>query len=261
MKKTVPPRYLGILLVGIFIFLYAPLIWLVVGSFQERHEDGVTWTLKWYEMLWADQTLWESFYNSLVVGFWSSTLSTLAGTITGIYLATTNSWVSKWVKSMTLISLILPEIVFALSLLGLFIWMRWPLSLKTVILAHSIFSFSFVVLTISNRWNQFNPIWIEAARDLGASEWNIYRRVILPFLGPAMTSGWFLSFLISFDDFLITFFVNGIGSDTWPVKLYTSMRMGLSPKLNALASLLLCLSFISVLLFVYLRQRKEEKHV
>lgn len=261
MKKIQPPRFLGFLLWLTLLFLYAPLVWLVLGSFQERNENEVVWTLKWYQMLFEDQTLWQSFSNSLTVGFWSSTISTLAGTVTGIYLAISNSWISRWIKSMTLISLILPEIVFALSLLCLFILVRWPLSLLTVILAHSIFSFSFVVLTVSSRWNQFNPIWIEAAHDLGASEWDIYRRIILPFLGTAMISGWFLSFLISFDDFLITFFVNGIGSDTWPVKLYTSMRMGLSPKLNALASLLLALSFIFVLLFVYFRHRKEEKYV
>ena len=131
------------------------------------------------------------------------------------------------------------------------------LGLTTVIIAHVSFSLSYVMMTVSSRLVSFDKSLEDAARDLGASEWQILKTVILPLLKPAILGGFILSFLLSFDDFLITYFVNGVGQDTLPVKLYTAMKMGVTPKLHALSSLMFFMT-LAVLIFLF---RSSSFHV
>jgi spermidine/putrescine transport system permease protein len=168
-----------------------------------------------------------------------------------------SKWRKKFIKLSMAASLSLPEIVFSISLLLFFFILNIPLSLNTVILAHALFSFAFVAMTVTARCQLFDSAQIEAARDLGANDLQVVLKIILPFLFPALVTGWVLSFLVSFDDFLLAFFLNGIGTDTWPIKLYTSMRAGLSPKLNALASCMMIISMVVLFLFYVLRFRKS----
>ena len=153
----------------------------------------------------------------------------------------------RLLEGLSYVSLVLPEIVFALALLSWFFLLSIPLGLTTVILAHVTFSISYVILTVGSRLAGFDPSLDDAARDLGASEVQILWKVTLPLLGPSMVASFLLSFLLSFDDFLITFFVNGVGSDTLPVKLYSYMKMGITPKLNALATLMWFLTAVILL--------------
>lgn len=241
------------------LILYVPLIWLVIGSFHETQADGSwTFTFRWYFELWNDHLIWQSLSNSFYVAFMSSFISTLLGTLVGLSMTQESAWQKKFIQIATSISLALPEIVFSISLLLFFFILNIPLSLNTVILAHALFSFAFVAMTVTARCSLFDSAQVEAARDLGANDTQVILKIILPFLMPALVTGWVLSFLISFDDFLLAFFLNGIGSDTWPVKLYTAMRAGLSPKLNALTSCMMFISTLILLFFFYLRFRKSK---
>ncbi len=256
--RSSAPRFLWSTIILMSLVLYIPLIWLVYGSFREQLPDG-TWVLtqRWYSELWNDHLIWQSLKNSFYVAIASSCISTLMGTIVGLSMTQKSKWRKKFIKLSMTASLSLPEIVFSISLLLFFFILNIPLSLNTVILAHALFSFAFVAMTVTARCQLFDTAQIEAARDLGANDLQVILKIILPFLFPALVTGWVLSFLISFDDFLLAFFLNGIGTDTWPIKLYTSMRSGLSPKLNALASCMMVISMVVLFLFYLLRFRKS----
>ncbi len=256
--RSSAPRSLWIIVGVMALVLYVPLAWLVFGSFRELDVQGQwTFTFRWYRELLNDDLLWQSLSNSFYVAIISSSLSTVLGTMVGLAMTQENSWKKKFIHLSTSVSLSLPEIVFSISLLLFFFILNVPLSLNTVILAHALFSFAFVAMTVTARSQLFDSAQIEAARDLGANSWQVFAKIILPFLLPALVTGWILSFLISFDDFLLAFFLNGIGTDTWPVKLYTAMRSGLSPKLNALTSCMMLLSTFLLFIFFYLRFRKS----
>ncbi|MEK6773422.1 MAG: ABC transporter permease [Bdellovibrionota bacterium] len=258
-RSSAPPS-LWTIIVMMSLILYVPLIWLAWGSFHELQSDGKwVFTLRWYGELWGDQLVWQSLSNSFYVAFISSCISTFLGAIVGLSMTQESIWQKKFIQVSTSISLALPEIVFSISLLLFFFILNIPLSLNTVILAHALFSFAFVAMTVTARCCLFDQAQVEAARDLGANDTQIILKIILPFLSPALFTGWVLSFLISFDDFLLAFFLNGIGSDTWPVKLYSAMRAGLSPKLNALTSCMMLISMVILLSFFYLRFRKGKE--
>jgi spermidine/putrescine transport system permease protein len=197
-----------------------------------------------------DEALLSALGNSLFVAFFTAGIATLLGTCGSLALhRQKNKW-NKVLEGLSLVSLMFPEIVFALALLAWFFVLRWELGLTTVIIAHISFSLSYVMMAVSSRLATLDVSLEDAARDLGASEGKILTTVLLPLLKPAIGAGFILSFLLSFDDFLITYFVNGVGSDTLPVRLYSAMKTGMNPKLTALSSLMLLLSLgIVVLLF------------
>lgn len=214
--------------------LYLPLICIVVFSF--RTFEG--WSFEWYGQVLADAALGRALANSLIVAFASGLVATALGTAAALALRAGGFVGRRTLEAASYVSLMLPEILFALSLLAWFSVLKFTLGLGTVILAHVTFSISYVILTVGARLASFDSSLEDAARDLGASEWRILTRVTLPLLKPSITAGLMLCFLLSFDDFLITFFVNGAGSETLPVMLYSTMKKGQTLKLNALASLM-----------------------
>lgn len=262
--RSSAPSFLWFVVIVMILVLYIPLAWLLLGSFRELTPSG-NWvfTLRWYHELFQDNLIWQSLSNSFYVAVLSSSLSTVFGGMVGLSMTQEKSWQRKFIEISTSISLSLPEIVFSISLLLFFFMLNVSLSLNTVVLAHALFSFAFVAMTVTARCSLFDLAQVEAARDLGANDYQVMIEIILPFLRPALVTGWILSFLISFDDFLLAFFLNGIGTDTWPVKLYTAMRAGLSPKLNALTSCMMFISTMLLLIFFYFRFRKSrlENHV
>lgn len=234
------PRPARFILWLVLALLYVPILVMLVGSGLEAGAP----TLKWFEQVLADTSLMEALGNSLVVGLGASALSTVLGTLAALGIHRSRS---KWrfaVEGLSVVSLIFPEIVFALSLLSWFFVLGLQLGLVTVMIAHVSFSLSYVMMTVSARLANMDTSLEDAARDLGASEWQVIRSVLLPLLKPAIFGGFVLSFLLSFDDFLITYFVNGVGQDTLPVRLYAAMKMGISPKLHALSSLMFLLTVI-----------------
>ncbi|WP_413291397.1 ABC transporter permease [Bdellovibrio sp. HCB337] len=230
-------------------FLYVPILMMLAGAFVDKVEGVSYFTTKWFSEVIQDEALMDALINSLIVAFSSSTLATLLGSFAAIGLFRSKGKVRKILESLSVVSLIFPEIVFALALLSWFFVLGLGLGLKTVIIAHVSFSISYVMMTVASRLANMDRSLEDAARDLGASEWTVVRTVLLPMSKPAIFGGFILSFLLSFDDFLITYFVNGVGSDTLPVKLYTALKMGVSPKLNALSSLMFLFTLIFLFLF------------
>lgn len=245
-----PPWVCVAILVAVLFLLYLPMLYLVGGSFIDQTTGTLALTFRWYQEVFADQSLLEALARSLVLAVVSSLISTSLGTMASLALFRHGFKGRRLLEGLSMLSLVMPELVFALSLLSWFFILKFELSLLTVVIAHVTFTISFVILTIKARLASMDESLNDAARDLGASEWVILFKVTLPLLRPALLTSFLLCFLLSFDDFLITFFASGVGSDTLPIKLYTSMKMGHSPKLNALSSLMIFISITLILLVV-----------
>lgn len=232
------PGFAGFVFLAVVAVLHLPLLILFASSFFEKIGGSWTLTFRWFQEVFADRTLASAFSNSLVVAVLSGTLATALGTGAAVALHRGGFRLGPFLRGLSLTSLILPEIVFALALLSWFFLLKITLGLHSVIAAHVTFTLSYVILIVSARLSTLDSSVEDAARDLGAGEWRLLWKITLPTLLPSIGAAFLLGFLLSFDDFLITFFVNGAGQDTLPVKLYTSMKIGLTPKLNALATLM-----------------------
>lgn len=235
----------------VLILLYLPLVVMFIGAvyIQDEFSQRVI-SLKWFFEVLQDEQLMMALYRSLQIALISSLSAVVLGTTVSLAIYRGQGQLKSWLQRMSHLSLLFPEIVFALSLLAWFFVIQLSMGMTTIIIAHITFSISYVLMTISARLSQFDPLIIEAGKDLGANELQLLIRIILPWLLPSIFGGFILSFLLSFDDFMITFFVSGSGSDTLPIKLYTAMKMGVSPKLNALSSLMfLMTSGLLILLF------------
>lgn len=243
-QRPQAPWFAVVIFVITLLILHVPLLFLFGSSFFQRSDEAWHFTLRWFSEVLGDGSLGQAFLNSVMVGVTSTSLATLLGTAAALALHRGGFFGEAWLRTLGLTSLVLPEIVFALALLSWFFLLQIPLSLSTVVLAHVTFTLAYVILIVGARLSQVDPSLEDAARDLGASEWKVLWQVVLPLIRPSIGAAFLLGFLLSFDDFLITFFVNGSGQDTLPVKLYTSMKMGLTPKLNALATLMWALSAV-----------------
>ncbi|MBX3041740.1 MAG: ABC transporter permease [Bdellovibrionaceae bacterium] len=244
------PWFAGVVFTLVVVVLHLPLLFLFASSFFERIGETWVFTLRWFQEVLADQALAAAFLNSLIVAVTSSTLATVIGTGAAVALHRGGFRWGPFLRALSLTSLVLPEIVFALALLSWFFLLKVTLGLHSVIAAHVTFILSYVILIVSARLSTMDSSVEDAARDLGAGEWKLLWRVTLPSIWPSVGAAFMLGFLLSFDDFLITFFVNGAGQDTLPVKLYTSMKIGLTPKLNALATLMCAVSAL-LLIFAF----------
>lgn len=235
MNPFFAPRWTRAVIVAMLALLYVPFFWMVLRAF-----GGPTgWGLQWFEAVLSNQVWISALGRSALVAVCASALSTLLGL--GAAVASF-SRLRAWLEIFSVVALVLPELVFALALLSWFVTLQFQLSLVTVVISHVTFSLSFSYFLILSRFRQIDVSLIEAAEDLGAGSWQVFRRVLLPLLLPSLGVSFILCFLMSFDDFLISFFVSGVGSDTLPIKLYSSMKVGLSPELHALATLMSVLS-------------------
>jgi spermidine/putrescine transport system permease protein len=239
-RRPQAPRTAKVILWMMLALLYTPIMVML---------SGVALAPQWLIEVFRDEALMSALGNSVIVAVSASLLSTFIGSLAALALHRYRGKIRWALEGMSMISLIFPEIVFALSLLSWFFVLHFELGLQTVIIAHVSFSLSYVMMTVNARLVTLDPSLEDAARDLGASELTLLKTVILPLLKPAILGGFILSFLLSFDDFLITYFVNGVGQDTLPVKLYTAMKMGVSPKLNALSSLMFLGTFLVTLMY------------
>lgn len=245
--RPLPPVWVRAILVLVLFFLYLPLVVMVVTSLFEKTAEGWGVTLQWYKEVFADTALLETVGRSLFVGFTTGLLATVIGATSALAVARSQLRLRGGIEVMSFVSLIIPELVFALSLLSWFFILNIQLSLMTVILAHVTFCISFVMVTVTSRIASLDLSIEDAARDLGASEYRILRSITIPLLLPALGTSFVLSFLLSFDDFLITFYTNGVGSDTLPIKLYGAVKTGITPKLSAMATLMFLFSLTLII--------------
>lgn len=235
-----------------FLMLYLPLLSLVVYSFLGPTAGPGSpqgWTLEWYRRILANRLVLDAFNTSLHVGLWSTLASTLLGTSAALAIERIRFPGRKLFDAITHVPLIMPEIVLGLALLIWFVMLRITLGTFSIILAHVTFSVSYVIITVKARLHGFDDALEEAARDLGASPWQTFWKVTFPLIWPGVLSGALMAFTLSFDDFLITFFTAGVGSDTLPLKIYSMIKFGVSPEINALSTLMLGATLVLVVIF------------
>lgn len=236
----------------IYGFLYLPMGLLIIHSFNASkyslHWDG--WTLEWYKNLIMDDNLISSALHSLTVATLAATCATVLGTI-GAWsqFRYTPLW-PKFSNALLFVTLMSPDIVMGVSLLVLFIVLQIPLGLGSLLLAHITFCLPFVMVTIRSRLSGFDLSLLEAAQDLGATEKKAFWYILFPLILPAVIAGWLLSFTLSLDDVVVSFFVTGPTFEVLPLRIYSMVRLGVKPEVNALATLL----FIVSLFFVSLSQ-------
>jgi spermidine/putrescine transport system permease protein len=251
-------RFSLFLAAGILFFLYLPIIVLVINSFNESRFGGV-WTgfsLKWYERLWHDRLIWSALTNSLIVAALSTVFATVLGTLAALALYKYKTALQKTHYALVYISLIIPDILMGVSMLLFFVALSTSLGFLTVLIAHTTFCLSYVAMLVRARLDHFDYAQVEAAYDLGASSWDVFRKVMIPFLMPAIVAGALLAFTLSIDDFVITFFVVGPGFTTLPIYVYSMIKFGSPPLINALATVMLTVTFCIVWLSHTLTEKK-----
>lgn len=250
MKRTIAQRvYIAL----IFIFLYAPIVTLMVLSFNASRTRA-KWggfTFKWYVELFDNRAILEALYNTLLIAFLSAIIATLIGTIACIAINGMKRRSRAIMMGITNIPMLNAEIVTGISLMLLFLSLRIRFGFGTILLSHITFNIPYVILSIMPRMKQLNPSVYEAALDLGASRVNAFFRVVLPDLLPGILSGFLMAFTMSLDDFIITHFTKGPGIDTLSTKIYTEVKKGIKPEMYALSTLI----FVTVLILLLLVNR------
>jgi len=244
MGRTVKFSFMAL----VYAFLYLPIIVLIANSFN-ANKFGMKWggfTTKWYDALINNDSLMQAAWHSLNVAIFSATAATLIGSLTAVALFRYRFKGKGAVNTMLFIVMMSPDIVMAISLLALFLVMGVQLGFFTLLVAHITFCLPFVVVTVYSRLNGFDVKMLEAAKDLGASEWTILKQIIFPLAKPAVAAGWLLSFTLSLDDVIISSFVTGPTYEILPLKIYSMVKVGISPEVNALATVMLVVSLILV---------------
>ncbi len=243
--------------IGIFLFLYVPIFILIIYSFNANNVVGV-WTgfsLDWYRQLFRNQAVIDAFGVSMWVALWSTLISTILGTLAALVLERYRFFGKLTFDAVLYLPIIIPDIVMALSTLLFFVVAGIALSRYTILIAHVAFNISFVALVVRARLANMDARLEEAAADLGANEWQTFRRVTLPLLMPGVISAALLAFTLSLDDFVITFFVAGPGSTTLPVRVYSMIKFGVSPEVNAISTLMFVGSTVLVVISLLLQRK------
>ncbi|NTU36529.1 spermidine/putrescine ABC transporter permease PotC [Vibrio diabolicus] len=242
----------------VYAFLYLPIVVLIVNSFN-ANKFGMKWggfTTKWYETLVNNDSLMQAAWHSLNVAVFSATAATIIGSLTAVALFRYSFKGKGAVNGMLFVVMMSPDIVMAISLLALFLVLGAQLGFFTLLIAHITFCLPFVVVTVYSRLNGFDVKMLEAAKDLGASEWVTLKQIILPLAKPAVAAGWLLSFTLSLDDVIISSFVTGPTYEILPLKIYSMVKVGISPEVNALATVMLVVSLILVVISQLLAREK-----
>ncbi len=242
---------------GTLAFLYLPVLVLAALSFNDSR-FALAWegfTLDWYRSVFTNPEIGRAVRNTLVVSTTSTALSTLLGTALGIGLHFGRSRSRRWVEQGTYLPILVPDLLQAVALLSFFALVAFPLGLSSIVLAHVSFQISFVALLVRARLDAFPGRLVEAARDLGAPPALVLRRVVLPLAAPGVLAGALVAFTLSVDDFLIAYFTAGSGASTLPIRIYSMIRRGVTPEVNALATLLLVFSLLSITFAILLLRR------
>ena len=255
------------------IFFYAPLIIVATASFNASKYGG-RWTgfsLKWYQKLFSDYSIWEALSNTLIIALIATFFSTLLGTLAALALYRSRSRFRGLYYALVYSPLVVPDILLGISLLLLFVsilslcgaWVeqltgiKMELGMTTIIIAHITFCMSYVTMVVLGRLQDFDSSLIEAAQDLGANSFQTFFKVTLPVISPGVIAGALFAFTLSIDDFVITFFVKGAGDTTLPIYIQSAMRRGTPAVINALSVVFLIFTFILVFISPKLLEPKK----
>ncbi|MCQ2965294.1 MAG: spermidine/putrescine ABC transporter permease PotC [Alphaproteobacteria bacterium] len=243
----------------VYLVLYIPLIVAIVLSFSNS-EISDTWngfTTKWYSNLFSNSDLLQAAIRSIILATMSACLSTVVGTITAIALHRYKFIGQKVVYSSLSVIMMSPEIVQGISLVVMFIVLGVPLGFTTLLLSHTVFCFPYVTMTVLARLKGFDKQLIEAASDLGATDVDIVRKILIPLIIPAVFAGWLMSFTLSIDDVVISYFVGDKSFEILPLKIYSMVQTGIKPDVNALCAVLFFVTFFAVILSYKLLKIKK----
>lgn len=238
-----------VLLLLVYIYLYTP-IFILIGNSFNASKYGLKWsgfTTKWYELLWSNDTLLQAAYNSITIAVLASSIAVVIGTLGAVALFKHQFKGKKFISGLLFVVMMSPDIVMAISLLALFIILGLDLGFITLLIAHITFCIPFVVITVYSRLSNFDNAILEAGKDLGATEATIFRRIILPIAKPAIIASWLLSFTLSLDDVIVSSFVTGPSFEVLPLKIYSMVKVGVSPEVNALATVMILISISFVI--------------
>jgi putrescine transport system permease protein len=262
-------RFLTIMLILGLAFFYIPMIMLVIYSFNDSKLVPVWggWSVRWYQVLFESEEVWSAVALSLKIAFINATCATILGTMAGLAMVRFGRFRGRTLFGGLLVApLIMPEVITGLSLLVMFIALNqlfgWPgeRGFTTITIAHITFSLAYVAVTIQARLTGMGETLEEAAADLGAKPFKVLTAITLPRLTPALVSGWLLAFTLSLDDLVIASFVTGPGANTLPILIFSRIRTGLRPDINALATIIIlavaiCISIAAILMF---RQQRAD---
>jgi spermidine/putrescine transport system permease protein len=240
-----------------YLFLYTPILILIVFSFNSSR-FVTTWegfSLRWYGELFQDEAMVLALRNSLIVAVTSTLLSTVFGTMVALAMERHQFFGKTAFDALLYLPIIIPDIAMAVMLLLFFVMSRIGLSLITIIISHVAFNISFVAIVVRARLVGFDRSLEEAAQDLGANELQTFWHVTLPLLMPGILGGALLAFTLSLDDFVITFFTAGVGSTTLPLRIYSMVKLGITPEINAISTLMLLASMSLVVLSLFLQRK------
>ncbi|MFZ9396539.1 MAG: ABC transporter permease [Erythrobacter sp.] len=250
---------------AVLVFLYAPLLVLMIFSFNDSKRN-VVWrgfTTKYYEKALNNDTLVEALVNSLTIAAIATLVSLVIGAMTAIMLWRFRFRLKGIVDGTISLPIIVPEICLGVAMLIFFSWIDWPtnliwpLNLGAITIAHITFCFPFVTMVVRSRLASFNKEEEEAAKDLGASDWQAFKDVLLPHMRPALVAGALLAFTLSLDDFVITFFTSGPDTITFPVKVYSMVRFSVTPEVNAASTLLIIITVVLTAIALRLQGAKN----
>ena len=255
-RKYLQKIYLAL----IFILLYAPIVTLVVLSFNQS-KTRAKWggfTLKWYKELFQNEQIMSAFYTTLIIAFVSAAIATIIGTAAAIAIQGMKQKLKTMYMGLTNIPMMNAEIVMGVSLMLLFIAFHMTLGFGTILIAHITFNIPYVILSVSPKLKQTNRYTYEAAMDLGASPVKAFFKVVFPDIVPGVLSGFMLAFTMSLDDFVITHFTKGPGIDTLSTKIYTEVRKGIKPEIYALSTIMFVTVLVLLILVNYSPKEEEE---
>lgn len=243
----------------IYSFLYLPILILILFSFNKSKLNAVWtgFTFEWYAKLWSNTQVLEAAKITIIVAIVSTIASTILGTLVSVGMYKYHFKGKSALDGMLYIPLVMSEIVMGIALLAFFSMVKMPLGIWTLIISHITFCIPYVVVVVRARLKGFDRSVEEAAMDLGASEWQTFRLITLPIIGPAIVASALLSFTISLDDVIVSFFVAGPGSTTLPLQIFSMVRYGVTPEINALSTLMLVVTLGAVIVGERLLMRKN----
>ena len=252
-------RILEINICLVFLFLYLPILAVVAFSFNSGEQTAVWqgFTFDWYAELFADADLWRACRNSLMVAGIATLIATVIGTATALAIERYRFRFRAALVRCLYLPIIIPDIVLAIALLTFYVQTRMPLGLTSLIIAHAVFNIAYVTIVVRARLQGYDNSVEDAALDLGATEWQTFWRITLPLIAPGIIGGALLAFTLSIDDFVITFFTAGVGWTTLSVHIYSLLKFGITPKINAISTMLLFNSIVFILLFLWFREKGE----
>ncbi len=248
--------YMGL----VYLFLYLPIIVMIVFSFN-KSKSRTLWTgftLDWYKRLFTNDVVISALVNTVIIAVLAAIISTVLGTLAAIGINNMNRRIRSVVMNATCLPVMNPEIVTGVSLMLLFVFLNMKLGMGTVLISHITFCVPYVILNVMPKLRQMDPHLYEAALDLGCNPFRAYWKVVLPEIMPGVVSGLLMSFTLSLDDFVISYFTTGPTSQTLPIAIFAMTRKKVSPEINALSTLLFVVVFV-LLVVINIRSSRQEK--